>query len=412
MSDQNNTDHVDGALDEGRYIGKQVRKYRRVRNWSQQVLADRIGVNRSMINRCETGVRPIDSRDVLYRLAEALSVSVGDLTGHEQDRVNPSTLAFHQSVPRIESALMAAGISDSSQDPRPIADLETLANQVPVIRMRCDYVALGAILPSLISDLYRHTLSGGSDAERAWRALVPATLTVGLTTRSLGYTSLAWIAAQACDRAANTIGDPVGQAAAEYVLAQTLLAQPGAANASLAHSAGSADRLQSGLSTPAGLQMYGMLNLHAALTQAAMGTDPAGHLAEATETARRIGIAHGDAFALNFGEQNTNIWAMSIALELRDGGRAIEASRLIAPDTIPTEDRRGRYYVELGRAYALEKQFPESMAALLRAEQIAPQEVRAMTVVRELVGGMLRKARRDLMTGELGRFAERVGALS
>ncbi|WP_217275417.1 hypothetical protein, partial [Nocardia gamkensis] len=143
---------------------------------------------------------------------------------------------------------------------------------------------------------------------------------------------------------------------------------------------------------------------------AAMGGDPGDHLTEAAETAGRTGAEHGDAFALNFGEQNTNIWRMSVALEMRDGGKAIEASRLIQPETIPTEDRRGRFYVELGRAYALEKQYAESLAALLHAERIAPQEVRAMSKVRELVGSMLRKARRDLMTGELGRLADRVGA--
>ncbi|WP_067574457.1 helix-turn-helix domain-containing protein [Nocardia acidivorans] len=400
----------EGALDTGRYIGQQVRKYRRVRGLTQQVLADRIGVDRTMITRCETGERPIDSRDVLYRLAGALSVSVGDLTGHQDDKVNPATLAFHAAVPHIESALMAAGITTGGHDPRPLADLEALAQRVPWIRMQCDYLTLGGLLPGLITDLYLHTTTGGENAERAWRALVPATLTVGLTTRSLGYTSLAWIAAQACGRAAQTAGDPVGRAGAEYVLAQTLLAQPGAGPAALVHSAGAADALQSGLTSGAGLQMYGMLHLHAGLTTAAMGGDPSAHLAEATETATRTGSEHGDAFALNFGTQNVNIWRMSIALEQREGGKAIEASRLVQPETIPTEDRKGRYFVELGRAYALEKQFPESLSALLRAEYIAPQEVRSMAVVRELVGAMIRKARRDLMAGELGKLAERVGA--
>ncbi|WP_067904495.1 helix-turn-helix domain-containing protein [Nocardia vaccinii] len=403
----------DGTAEEGRYIGKQVRRYRRVRGLTQQVLADRAGVQRTMISRAETGERPIDSRDVLYRLAGALSVSVGDLTGHAEDKVNPATAAFGAAVPAIEGALMAAGITDGSRDPRPLPELVTDAERAPVIRMQCDYATLGAMLPGLITGLYQHATGGGDDAERAWRALVPATLTVGLTTRSLGYTSLAWIAATACERAANLVGDPAGRAAAEYVLAQTLLAQPGAAAASLAHSAGAADALQSTLAgTGTGLQMYGMLHLHAALTSAVMGTDPGDHLSEAAETARRTGTEHGDAdaFALSFGTQNTNIWRMSIALEQRDGGKAIEASRLITPDTIPTEDRRGRFYVELGRAYALEKQYPESLSALLFAERIAPQEVRAMPTVRELVGAMLRKARRDLTAGELGRLASRVGA--
>lgn len=404
-------DNTEGRPDEGRYIGKQVRAYRRLRGLTQQGLATRIGVDRTMISRCETGERPIDSRQVLYRLAGALSVNIGDLTGQQDDKVSPATAMFHSSVPAIEGALMSAGIGDESRAPRPLDDLVSEATRVPQIRMAADYTTLAAMLPGLITDLYRYTSAGGDDAETAWRALVPAAFTTSLTTKSLGYTSLAWIAAQTCERASVAVGDPVGQAAAEYVLAQTLLSKPGSAHASLTHSAGAADRLQSALTSETGLQMYGMLHLHAALTTAVLGGDPTAHLDEATETAGRT-AAHGDAFALAFGAQNAGIWRMSIALEQRAGGTAIEAAQLIQPDAIPTEDRRARYFVELGRAYALEKRYDESFAALSRAEHTAPQEVRNMTVVRELVGSMLRKARRDLATGNLAQLAERVGALA
>ena len=401
---------TEGALDSGRYVGVQVRKYRRLRGMTQQMLADRMGVDRTLINRCETGVRPVDSRETLYKLAGALSVTIGDLTGHAEDKVAPANLAFHSAVPSIESALMAAGVTAEGRDPLPLAELVAGAGQVPDIRMACDYTTLAAMLPGMITDLYRYTLAGGDDAETAWRALIPVTFTTGLTTKSLGHTSLSWIAAQACTQAANIVDDPTGKAAAEYLSAQTLLAQPGAAAASLVHSAGAVDRLQSGLEASGdGLQMSGMLHLHAALTTAALGADPADHLNEAAEIATRT-PDNGDAFALSFGATNVGVWRMSIALEQRDGGTAIEAARRVRPEDIPTEDRRGRYFVELGRAYALEKKYPESLAALLRAEAIAPQEVRAMTVVRELVGAMIRKARRDLTAGDLGRLAERVGA--
>lgn len=404
-------DTIEARPDEGRYVGKQVRAYRRLRGMTQQALATRVGVDRTMISRCETGERPIDSRQVIYRLAGALSASLADLTGQADDKVSPATEMFHSAVPAIEGAFMSAGLGDDLADPRPLVELISDARRVPQIRMAGDYTALAAMLPGLIADLYRHAManSGNNDAEAAWQALTPVAFTTSLTTKSLGYTSLSWIAAQACDVAAKTMNDPIGQAGAEYVQAQTLLSKPGSSRASLAHSAGAADRLQSSLGTESGLQMYGMLHLHAALTTAVLGDDPTAHLDEAAETATRT-VPHGDTFALNFGRQNADIWRMSIALEQRDGGRAIEASRLIQPDDIPTEDRRARYWVELGRGYALEQRYEESFAALSRAESTAPQEVRNMTVVRELVGSMLRRARRDLATGNLSRLAERVGA--
>ncbi|MEI4420374.1 hypothetical protein V9056_10735, partial [Streptococcus agalactiae] len=233
----------------------------------------------------------------------------------------------------------AGDMGEVSGEPRPLAALVADANRVPQIRMEADYTTLAEMVPSLIGDLYSYTTAGGDDAEAASRALVPGAFTASLTTKSLGYTSLAWIAAQTTERAAKTVGDPIAEATAEYVLAQTLLSKPGTVRASLTHSAGAADRLQSALTSEAGLQLYGMLHLHAGLTTAVMGGDPTDHLAEATETAGRT-EPHGTAFALAFGQQNANIWRMSIALELRDGGKAIEASQLVSPDTIPTEDRR------------------------------------------------------------------------
>src|SRR5262249_44603940 len=100
-----------------------------------------------------------------------------------------------------------------------------------------------------------------------------------------------------------------------------------------------------------------------------------------------------------------------VALEQRAGGRAVEIANTLAAKSIPTKDRRSRYYIELGRAHALQGDYRQSMYALLRAEEIAPQKVRTRTVVRELVGHMLRRARRDLVAGDLGRLARRVGAV-
>ncbi|TLF53236.1 hypothetical protein [Nocardia cyriacigeorgica] len=59
----------------------------------------------------------------------------------------------------------------------------------------------------------------------------------------------------------------------------------------------------------------------------------------------------------------------------------------------------------------MKRDYRSSLYALLRAEHTAPQHVRNMTHVRELVGHMMRTARRDLTTGELGKLAQRVGVV-
>ena len=396
-------------IDDGRYVGQQMRVYRRLRGYTQQYLADALGVSRTAITMYESGERPVDSRELLYGAAEALNVSVGDLTGHADDKVNPSLTAFHAAIPAIESALMTAGQVDTDDDPEPLRTLIDEAKRAVRLRADNDYASLGAALPRLITDLYRCTRRGSArDQAIAWEALTTTAFTAALTTKSLGYTSVGWNAARAAAEAATIAENGSGLAAAEYARAQVLLATPGALHASLAHSAGSVDRLQGVLQTASDLELYGMLHLHAALTSAALGKDPSPHLVEATEAAGRSG--NQDVYGLGFGRENVGIWRMSVALELRDGRGAIEVAQALVPEAIPSVDRRSRYFIELGRAYALEGNYPSSMSSLLRAEHIAPQKVRSHTVVRELVGYMLRKARRDLVRGDLGKLAKRVGA--
>jgi hypothetical protein len=305
---------------------------------------------------------------------------------------------------------MTAGRLDDHVVAQPLSELMSTADQVLLIRMANDYSALGQMLPDLLSGLYHHTTAGTPEEQAsAWRALTKASFCTALATKGLGYTSLAWNAAQVAANAAAETGDAAGLAAAEFVRSQVLLSMPGAMSASLAHSAGSADRLQGELSAPEELELYGMLHLQAALTAAAVGKDPQPHLDEATETAVRSGAGH--AFELDFGPNNVKVWRMSVALEQRQGGQAIEVAQTIQPETIDTADRKCRFFIELGRAHALEQDYGNAMHALLRAEHVAPQQVRSRTVVRELVGHMLRKARRDLVNGDLGRLAQRVGAV-
>jgi hypothetical protein len=98
-------------------------------------------------------------------------------------------------------------------------------------------------------------------------------------------------------------------------------------------------------------------------------------------------------------------------MERRDAGRVLALAPSLSPNDLPAEGRRAQYFVEIGRAHALQRNYRESLHALLRAEHTAPQHVRNMIHVQELVGHMMRSARRDLTTGDLGKLAQRVGAI-
>jgi len=398
--------------DEDRYIGRQIQAIRSRRGMTQQVLADRVAISRSQLAKYESGFIPLDSRKLLYAIATALQVSIADLTGHAEDRHLSPASVFHAAAPRIESALLSAGQGDDIRTPGPVDALSHAADQALALRMAGDLGTLGQVLPDLLTDSFRLTATGPeNDRAVAWSALSRAAFATALASKGLGYTALAWVAAKVTSEAATETGDMTALAASEFVASQVLLGMPGSVSAALYRAESAIDNFQSDLlATPEGSQVYGMLNLQSGLVSAALGRDPADHLTEAREVAQRTGEG-GQAFALDFGPSNVAIWEMSIALELGDGHRAVQLGGGVDPAAIATAERRARFFIEAGRGHAMQGQYDDALAALLRAETIAPQYVRSRVVVRELAGYMLRRAKRELISGELGRLAQRVGAV-
>lgn len=395
-----------------RYIGQNVKKIRKRRGISQQLLADRVGVSRSCIAMYESGDRAIESRKVLYALALGLNVAIEDLTGHHEDRLNPADAEFHSAVPHIEAALMAQGTVDDERLIKPLPELVLGARHTLKLRAECDDSALASMLPWVISGLYWYTESKSDEERRqAWEALSIAAFVTSRVTKVRGYSALSWIASRAASDAATYVGSTDAIAAAEWQKAQVLLGTPGALTAALNTSVKAADELQPYVTTAADVEMYGMLHLNAAMIAAALGKHGAAdsHVDEAAETATRM--TDGPTWGLIFGTPNVHVWKMGIAIEQADSAKVIELSRQIDPTTIPTNNRRSQFFVELARAQGLERHYQESLYSLLRAEHIAPEKIRSMTSIREQVGLMMRKAKRDLTTGDLGQLAQRVGAI-
>ncbi|MGW4770282.1 helix-turn-helix domain-containing protein [Nocardia sp. NPDC004278] len=400
---------------EDRYIGQRVRAIRARRGISQQVLADRAELSRGAIAKYENGERPVDSRRTLHALAAGLGVTIGDLTGHEQDKLDPSTAGFHAAVPELETVLWARGNVTDTRAPRTLDELAALTRTATKLRNDCDYMTLGPMLAPMLIDAYRHVRDTDSaNAERAWDVLGVVAYGVASALRARGYHALAWTAAQEAERAAEHVGAPAALAAAAFSQGQIMLSRPGALPAALATTIGTAEKIAADVRTVGEIETYGMLHLQASMVAATMGGDPEPHLVEAAEQADRLAgaepntsVAHNDSF----GPANVALWRMSAAMERREPGQVLVLAPTLSPDDLPNEGRRAQYFVEIGKAHAMQKNYRDSLYALLRAEHAAPQHVRTMSPVRELVGHMMRTARRDLTTGELGRLARRVGVV-
>jgi transcriptional regulator with XRE-family HTH domain len=64
-------------------VARNVRKRRDARRWSQQALADKLGVQRAYVTQIESGARGV-SLAVLEKLAKTFQCSMGDLLGERR----------------------------------------------------------------------------------------------------------------------------------------------------------------------------------------------------------------------------------------------------------------------------------------------------------------------------------------
>jgi hypothetical protein len=168
------------------------------------------------------------------------------------------------------------------------------------------------------------------------------------------------------------------------------------------------DTQPAGLVSPEQLSMYGTLLATAAYTAAVDGDRPAASelIGEAKATAARLGQDANYRFTA-FGPANVTLYQISIAQVQGDSGTAIEHARTVRPDAIPTAERRGRYWIDVARAFHQWNKPEPCYRALLAAERAAPAEVRYRPPVHRITEDVLRADRRSLPG--LRDFARRTG---
>ncbi|WP_248965069.1 hypothetical protein [Sphaerisporangium perillae] len=132
------------------------------------------------------------------------------------------------------------------------------------------------------------------------------------------------------------------------------------------------------------------------------------HLNAARETAERIGEDRND-YGTEFGPTNVAIHAVAIAVELGDGGQALDLAQGVDTSHMSPE-RQARFLIDLAQAQAMRRQIGEALHSLEEAERLTPEQTRTHNVARDvardliqLSGGRPRPELRDL--------AERFGVL-
>lgn len=391
-------------MDRRDYIGRRISLWRDTARMTQQELADAVEVSREYVSRVENGHKPVTDRRLLYAFASALGVSVTDLTGQPGQPRSRDELAVYSAVPALRGAL-----DDDPEDTSPItsAVLAAEVDRAMAARMACDYQTLSTLLPALVTDSRRLASLGGDEGRQGLRLFVRAAFVSALVIKPFGYVDLSARLAERAGHAAGQLGEPAEIAAAEYALAQCALASGtiGGRRRSLTASAAAADTIAD-VDGDEALSWYGMLRLQAALSAATLGLrdEATAHHAEAQAAAERV---RADPWRMELTTPNVGVWKVAQALE-DDPAKAPEYGRQVDRSGLRTRQRLAHLHISCGRGWYLGGQHDKAVRQFLEADTVAPSELRTRPSVREIVGQIVRDARRQ-GSPELRELALRVG---
>jgi transcriptional regulator with XRE-family HTH domain len=385
--------------------GHAIRRIRRARGRSLDVVAGFAGISPSYLSRIERGERALDRRSLIAALARALDVTPADIAGPAVPVTADSGLADGH-VNAVRSALLAVSVGIPGGDVVPVDVLRERTNVLLQAQRACDYRSVGADLPRLVRDVHS-SVQAGRDVRELLR--IATLLHIQGTAAWLGDVGgtrdLAWQACTLARDAAERADDPVSIAVSAFGMGLGLL---GGGSFDLASHVLTA--AAPGTGTVGGVHLSGMLALAHSLTAAASGdtTAETSALDHAADLARRV---DGPDFGwFGFGPANVDLWRASAALERGDHVAAAALTDRIEPDQLPNPTRRVAYHLARARACTrIRHRRSDAVDALRAAERIAPARVHGSRVARGLVCELIERSRADATGTELRGLASRAG---
>lgn len=372
------------AGDEG--IGRRIARMRRLRGLTQQGLADRAYVSRSLIQQVETGRRAA-TPSLVAAVATALRVDPAELYGQPYRGDTAATDRVHACIADIRYALACVDVPpDLETPPRP---LDTLASEVSTLKRldhACRHNQVGARVPAVTTELTAHAHE--TDDPRAWWLLNRAIDVAVSLARRLGYYDLAGVG---LDRAADAArrSDDANLSLLVNRSRSLILMTLGAWVPGLKLVRQAAE--QADTDTPESQAVHGALRLRAAILAARAGnsSDAWDHHGAATDIAQRLPANTPDYYGLQFNRANASIHGAAVAVELEDHDEAIRRdAKLVSPAGLPAE-RRAHHDIDVARALVATGQSNQALSRLVRADRTAPQMTRYHPMARESVGRLV-----------------------
>ncbi|MEV4760887.1 helix-turn-helix domain-containing protein [Micromonospora sp. NPDC049559] len=380
-------------------VGRRVAYWRGRRNLSQQHLADRLGKSKSWVEKVERGARRLDRFSVLHEIAEALRIDVQQLVSTESKRMGGRGRIETEGIrAALERYAVPGPRRDGEPNPPELPELAKAVNHAWLTCQRSGYDSLARSLPRLILDA--QASDGLYHDPEAAHLLAQAYQIASAVLLKLGEAELAWLAADRSTAVAARADDPllVGTATGRAGGALLALGRPGSA---LAAHEQAAHRLAPGgeelggtePTGPARLSVRGWLFLQGALAVARLGNAArARELLQAAEGAANALGTDQDRYWTSFGPTNVRLHRIAAAVELGEGGHAIEIHTRIDPRDLgglPPE-RRAQHLLDLARAYLQTGDTVRAGRALVDGERVAPAEIRYRPAARATMTDLLR----------------------
>jgi transcriptional regulator with XRE-family HTH domain len=390
--------------DDTRTIGRRLRLIRNSRKKGLRVIAGLAGMSKSKLSLIERGEIALDSRSDIVALANALQISPSELVRLPVPA--PGNGDAEAAEGEVRKALTAVSRNRPGGQVFPLDVLRLRVRELLVTLRQCRLAEVGAALPALVRDLHTSIAAGRDVAELLDLAVLLHTQGSHSWLRVIGAgVDLRSLATLVARQAAEHRDEPTTVGLAVFGDGLVMLA---AGDFDLARA--ELDSVAVPMNSPESMQLAGMLALCRSLVAAAdkRSADVDAALRYAGELAQRTG--EGNAYSMGFGPTNVGLWRMAAALEAKDYERVVTIAESLDPRVHPNRSRQAAYWIDYGRALArLRRRQDNAVIAFHRAEVISPLHTVRNPFVREVLGELLVRSRRDAVGRELRGMAYRAG---